>query len=215
MGAELWLRDTQYAFCTLKTVRCPHETKCGTLRQAAGRTFGRRKRTFTGEQRTNGLATSATQAIVRIHYDYQRTCIHYDYWHGNTPRDREHIDSQIYRMGVNICKMCILVVGIFCASAMSLFILCTSCDGPPPRDMCDVNYSAILLTMLAVGTSVLPRVGELANPLAAVQMGLIYVNPEGPDGNPDPIASELWLDIQSCLSPGPYANTQHYGLQAV
>ena len=30
---------------------------------------------------------------------------------------------------------------------------------------------------------------DLANPLAAVQMGLIYVNPEGPDGNPDPIAS--------------------------
>ncbi|TXK60972.1 catalase/peroxidase HPI [Alkalisalibacterium limincola] len=30
---------------------------------------------------------------------------------------------------------------------------------------------------------------ELANPLAAVQMGLIYVNPQGPDGNPDPLAS--------------------------
>ncbi len=30
---------------------------------------------------------------------------------------------------------------------------------------------------------------ELQNPLAAVQMGLIYVNPQGPNGNPDPIAS--------------------------
>jgi catalase-peroxidase len=30
---------------------------------------------------------------------------------------------------------------------------------------------------------------DLENPLAAVQMGLIYVNPQGPDGNPDPLAS--------------------------
>lgn len=30
---------------------------------------------------------------------------------------------------------------------------------------------------------------DLENPLAAVQMGLIYVNPQGPDGNPDPVAS--------------------------
>jgi len=34
-----------------------------------------------------------------------------------------------------------------------------------------------------------PSERDLENPLAAVQMGLIYVNPEGPNGNPDPIAA--------------------------
>ncbi|WPB57489.1 catalase/peroxidase HPI [Xylophilus sp. GOD-11R] len=37
--------------------------------------------------------------------------------------------------------------------------------------------------------SEVPHSRDLENPLAAVQMGLIYVNPEGPDGNPDPLAS--------------------------
>src|SRR5579863_4739342 len=39
---------------------------------------------------------------------------------------------------------------------------------------------------------------ELANPLAAVQMGLIYVNPEGPNGKPDPIAAAR--DIRETFS---------------
>ena len=37
--------------------------------------------------------------------------------------------------------------------------------------------------------SQVPHTRDLENPLAAVQMGLIYVNPEGPDGNPDPVAA--------------------------
>lgn len=37
--------------------------------------------------------------------------------------------------------------------------------------------------------SKVPESRDLENPLAAVQMGLIYVNPEGPDGKPDPVAS--------------------------
>ena len=39
--------------------------------------------------------------------------------------------------------------------------------------------------------SQVPHSRDLENPLAAVQMGLIYVNPEGPDGNPDPIAAAI------------------------
>ena len=37
--------------------------------------------------------------------------------------------------------------------------------------------------------SEVPHTRDLENPLAAVQMGLIYVNPEGPDGKPDPVAA--------------------------
>ena len=46
--------------------------------------------------------------------------------------------------------------------------------GPEPTWLGDARYSGDR---------------ELANPLGAVQMGLIYVNPEGPNGNPDPRAS--------------------------
>src|SRR3546814_12753809 len=36
---------------------------------------------------------------------------------------------------------------------------------------------------------------DLENPLAAIQMGLIYVNPEGPGGNPDPLQSARDIKI--------------------
>lgn len=39
--------------------------------------------------------------------------------------------------------------------------------------------------------SEVPHSRDLENPLAAVQMGLIYVNPEGPDGKPDPLAAAV------------------------
>ncbi len=44
-------------------------------------------------------------------------------------------------------------------------------------------------TLVADDDSKVPHTRDLENPLAAVQMGLIYVNPEGPDGNPDPVAA--------------------------
>ncbi|MGB9700051.1 MAG: catalase/peroxidase HPI, partial [Thermodesulfobacteriota bacterium] len=37
--------------------------------------------------------------------------------------------------------------------------------------------------------------GELAKPFAATEMGLIYVNPEGPEGNPDPVASAKQIRV--------------------
>lgn len=46
---------------------------------------------------------------------------------------------------------------------------------------------------------------DLENPLAAVQMGLIYVNPEGPNGNPDPVASGRdVIDTFARMAMNPY-----------
>ncbi|MBN8417687.1 MAG: catalase/peroxidase HPI [Verrucomicrobia bacterium] len=44
-------------------------------------------------------------------------------------------------------------------------------------------------TLVKDDDSEVPHTRDLENPLAAVQMGLIYVNPEGPDGKPDPVAA--------------------------
>ena len=51
-----------------------------------------------------------------------------------------------------------------------------------------------------VGIHTVKRRAWLEDPLAAVQMGLIYVNPEGPDGNPDPVAAAH--DIRKPFSNG-------------
>ncbi len=49
-----------------------------------------------------------------------------------------------------------------------------------------------------LGSNKNPSTGNLENPLAAVQMGLIYVNPEGPEGKPDPVGSAK--DIRTTFS---------------
>src|SRR5207244_9570406 len=54
---------------------------------------------------------------------------------------------------------------------------------------------------------------DLQNPLAAVQMGLIYVNPEGPNGKPDPIAAAR--DIRETVARTAMKDEEHTRLTRV
>ena len=55
----------------------------------------------------------------------------------------------------------------------------------------DIRYGHGAHEDLAAASKADAHNRNLENPLAAVQMGLIYVNPEGPDGNPDPLLSAI------------------------
>src|SRR6476469_4807374 len=60
----------------------------------------------------------------------------------------------------------------------------------------DIYWGAEEQWVAADETRIQPdREKELENPLAAIQMGLIYVNPEGPGGNPDPLKSTRDIKI--------------------
>jgi catalase-peroxidase len=62
-------------------------------------------------------------------------------------------------------------------------------DAWAPRD--DTDWGSERAWLTADGARYAPAAPtrDLSNPLAAVEMGLIYVNPEGPDGKPDPLAA--------------------------